>query len=51
LERLTERGCKEDGFSRIHGPVGLDIGSVSPNEIALSIIAELVKTMRSQNGD
>jgi xanthine dehydrogenase accessory factor len=51
LERLTERGCKEDGFSRIHGPVGLDIGSVSPNEIALSIIAELVKTMHSQNGD
>jgi xanthine dehydrogenase accessory factor len=51
LERLKEKGCEQAGFSRIHGPVGLDIGSVSPNEIALSIIAEIVKTMRIQNGD
>ena len=51
LERLKEKGCEQAGFGRIHGPVGLDIGSVSPNEIALSIIAEIVKTMRIQNGD
>ncbi len=51
LERLKKKGCDPDGFSRIHGPVGLDIGSVSPAEIALSIIAELVKTLRIQNGD
>ena len=51
LERLKEKGCEQAGFSRIHGPVGLDIGSVSPNEIALSIIAEIVKTMRIQKGD
>jgi xanthine dehydrogenase accessory factor len=51
IERLKEKGCDEAGFSRIHGPVGLDIGSVSPNEIALSIIAEIVKTMRNQSGD
>jgi len=51
LERLKEKGCEQAGFGRIHGPVGLDIGSVSPNEIALSIIAEIVKTMRIQNED
>jgi len=51
LERLKEKGCAEAGFDRIHGPVGLDIGSVSPNEIALSIIAELVKALRTENGD
>jgi xanthine dehydrogenase accessory factor len=51
LERLREKGCEEAGFGRIHGPVGLDIGSISPAEIALSIIAELVKTLRTQNGD
>ncbi len=47
LERLKEKGCAEAGFGRIHGPVGLDIGSVSPAEIALSIIAEIVKDLRS----
>jgi len=47
LERLQEKGHAETGFGRIHGPVGLDIGSVSPAEIALSIIAEIVQDLRS----
>jgi xanthine dehydrogenase accessory factor len=51
VERLKAKGFSDQDLSRIHGPVGLDIGAVSPNEIALSIIAELVKTMRSQAGD
>jgi xanthine dehydrogenase accessory factor len=51
LERLKAKGCDEGGFYRIHGPVGLDIGSISPAEIALSIIAELVKALRANEGD
>ncbi len=51
LERLKQKGCEEAGFSRIHGPVGLDIGSVSPAEIALSIIAEIVKCLHSDGRD
>jgi xanthine dehydrogenase accessory factor len=51
VERLKAKGFSDQDLSRIHGPVGLDIGAVSPNEIALSIIAELVKTLRLQAGD
>ena len=40
---LMERGIAEDALSRVHSPVGLPIGTETPEEIALSIAAELVK--------
>ncbi|MBT6139783.1 MAG: XdhC family protein [Rhodospirillaceae bacterium] len=39
--RLQEMGFDDQAIGRIHGPAGLDIGSTSPAEIALSIMAEL----------
>ena len=50
LERLKEKGCDEAQFGRIHAPVGLDIGSLTPAEIALSIIAEVVQALRKDGG-
>ncbi len=44
--RLRERGFSASQLERIHGPVGLDIGSKGPEEIALSILAEIVATLR-----
>jgi xanthine dehydrogenase accessory factor len=47
VERLAAAGFDEAAIARIHAPIGLDIGAVSPAEIALSIIAEIVATLRA----
>lgn len=47
-ERLRRMGFNETTISRVHGPVGLDIGARSPEEIALSIMAEIVRKYRSR---
>ena len=46
LERLKQQGASDAALSRIHAPIGLDIGAVSPAEIAVSIIAEITKVRR-----
>ncbi len=44
--RLKEQGFTDRDIARIHAPVGLDIGSKSPAEIALSIMAEITQALR-----
>lgn len=46
VERLTAAGVSPDAIARIHAPVGLDIGSQGPAEIALSILAQITQVLR-----
>ncbi len=46
LERLREEGADESAFARIRGPAGLDIGAVSPAEIAISVLAQMTAALR-----
>ena len=48
LERLKSEGFDEHQLIRISGPAGLDIGSVSPSEIAISILAELTAALHGR---
>lgn len=49
LERLREQGASEAALARIHAPIGLAIGAVSPAEIAVSIMAQITARLRLPN--
>lgn len=45
-DRLKAQGISDADFARIHAPIGLNIGAVSPSEIAVSIMAEITAELR-----
>ncbi len=50
IDRLRSAGASEEQLQRIHAPIGLDIGAVSPEEVALAIIAEIVAERSGAKG-
>lgn len=47
-DRLLARGVPEEKLARVKCPIGLDIGGKSPQEVAVSIAAELLKTLHGR---
>lgn len=50
LQRLRESGAVEERLEKVRAPVGLDIGAVTPEEVALAIMAEIVAVRRGGKG-
>jgi xanthine dehydrogenase accessory factor len=50
VERLKGQGITEAQLARIHSPIGLNIGAVSPAEIAVAIIGEITARLRLPAG-
>src|SRR5579862_8904971 len=48
VERLKAQGVSEAALARIHAPIGLDIGAVSPAEIAVAIMAQITERLREE---
>ena len=51
FKELTKQGLSPDLFERVHAPVGLDIGAITPEEIAVAITAELIAARRRVERD
>ena len=48
---LEKEGIPRNLLERIHAPMGLDIGAVTPEEIAVSVVAEMIAVRRNPNSD
>ncbi len=48
LDRLQEMGFTPADIARIHGPVGIDINALTPAEIAVSIMAQIIDVLRAE---
>lgn len=50
LQHLVEDGVDREAVARVHTPIGLDIGAETPEEIAVSVMAEVVMVRRGGSG-
>ena len=49
--RLAASGVSEDALARVHSPCGLDIGAATPEEVAISIMAEVIAARSGRIGE
>jgi xanthine dehydrogenase accessory factor len=51
MKELEREGLRREDFDRLHAPMGLEIGAISPEEIAVSVAAEMIAVRRHATSD
>ena len=51
VKHLRKEGVRLENLSKIHSPMGLDVGAVTPEEIAVAVVAEMIRRRRRPNDD
>jgi xanthine dehydrogenase accessory factor len=51
IKELEKEGIAREAFEQLHAPMGLDIGAVTPEEIAVSVVAEMIAVRRNAEGE
>ena len=51
IKELQASGMRPAAFERIHAPMGFEIGAITPEEIAVSVVAEMIAVRRRPEGD
>ena len=51
FDELLREGASDDSLRGIHAPIGLDIGAITPQEIAVSIVAELIAAKHGKTSE
>lgn len=51
VRELEREGLPASAFERIHAPMGLEVGAVTPEEIAVSVVAEMIAVRRNPDSD
>src|ERR1019366_7779844 len=51
IKELEKEGIAQESFARVFAPMGLEIGAVSPEEIAVSVVAEMIAVRRNADSD
>ncbi|HER24689.1 MAG TPA: xanthine dehydrogenase [Candidatus Atribacteria bacterium] len=51
FQHLIKKGISQEALNQVHAPIGIDIGAQTPDEIAVSIIAQIIQYKRSKKGN
>jgi xanthine dehydrogenase accessory factor len=49
IKELEREGIPREKFERVHAPMGLDIGAITPEEIAIAVAAEMIAVRRNSD--